>query len=208
MERVSLEGANVRDWTQLLIKSIGFLKAGGVVVAPTDTVYGILGDVFNQKTLEKVFLVKGRNFNNPLPIFVDSFEMLDRVAFVKNKEVEEFLKKSWPGKITCVLPSRGWMPLEVREGSSPLPSDRLNIAVRIPDHHFLLELIKRFGGPLTGTSANYSGRGPYAEIEKVISEFKHLPIKPDLIIDAGDLPQSKPSAIFDCTVWPPKILRE
>ena len=208
MERVSLEGANVREWTQILIKTIGFLKAGGIVVAPTDTVYGILADVFNQKTLEKVFLVKGRNFNNPLPVFVDSFEMLERVAYVKNKAVEGFLIKSWPGKITCVLPSRGWMPLEVREGSSPLASDRLNIAVRIPNHSFLLEIIKRFGGPLTGTSANYSGRGPYTEIEKVVSEFKHLPIRPDLIIDAADLPSSNPSAIYDCYIWPPKILRQ
>lgn len=208
MERVSLEGANIRDWTQILIKAIGFLKAGGVVVAPTDTVYGLLADVFNQKTLEKVFLIKGRNFSKSLPVFVDSFEMLERVAYVKNKEIENFLMKSWPGKTTCVLPSRGWMPLGVRGGSSPLPSDRLNIAVRIPDHHFLLELIKRFGGPLTGTSANYSGKGPHIEIEKVVLEFKHLPIQPDLIIDAGDLPPSKPSAIFDCTVWPPKILRE
>lgn len=202
-----MEGANVREWTQILIKAIGFLKAGGVVVAPTDTVYGLLADVFNQKTLEKVFVIKGRRENKPLPVFVDSFEMLDKVAFVKNQEVEEFLEKSWPGKITCILPSRGWMPLKVRGGSSPLPSDRLNIAVRIPNHHFLLELIKRFGGPLTGTSANYSGRGPYTEIEKVVSEFKHLPIKPDLIIDAGDLPKSSASTIYDCTIWPPKILR-
>lgn len=199
---------NHKTRTQALIKAISVLKVGGVVVVPTDTVYGLAADVNNPKALKNVFSIKSRKQNKPLPVFVDSFEMLDKVAFVKNREVEEFLAKSWPGKITCVLPSRGWMPLEVRGGSSPLPSDRLNIAVRIPDNAFVLELIKRFRGPLTGTSANYSGQGPYTEIEKVMADFKHLPLKPDLVIDAGDLPENQPSTIFDCTIWPPKILRQ
>ncbi|MEK7647395.1 MAG: L-threonylcarbamoyladenylate synthase [Patescibacteria group bacterium] len=177
-----------------------FLKQGHVVAAPTDTVYGLVADARSDVAIERVFVIKGRGLEKSLPIFVSSFEMLDDVAFVKDSNVKEFLHKCWPGKVTCVLPSRGWMPISVRNRG-------LTIGVRMPDYPLILKIMEKLGGPVTGTSANLSGRNSLSRAEGVEAEFKHVPFKPDLLIDGGELPESQPSTVLDCTVWPPKILR-
>lgn len=183
------------------VKIVSVLKEGGAVVCPTDTVYGLLGDAKNQEAVNRIFAIKGRGGAKALPVFVNSYKMLDEVAYVNDENVKSFLRKSWPGQITCVLPSRGWMSLELR-GSG------LSIGVRMSGYPFIFKLLEAFGGPLIGTSANLSGKEPYTKIEDVVSEFKKMPLKPDLVIDAGDLPQSPPSTVVDLTQWPPKILRQ
>lgn len=186
---------------QTLLEAVIVLKNSGAIVAPTDTIYGLLADATDKTAIKKIFALKARPDNKPTPIFIDSFKMLDEVAYVKNRKITEFLEKVWPGKTTCVLPSRGWMPLEVRGGG-------LNIGVRMPDNDFLISLTKGLGKPITATSANISGRYGYSRIKDVINEFQHLPLQPDLIIDAGDLPESKPSTVIDLTKEPPEIIRE
>lgn len=183
------------------VKIVSFLKEGGVVALPTDTVYGLVGDARNPETIEKTFVLKSRSRERPFPVFVSSYEMLGEVAYVKEERVKNFLQKAWPGKMTCIFPSRGWMPLELRARS-------LSIGVRIPNHPFLFRLLEAFGGPLIAASANLSGRGPYSKIEDVVSEFKKMPCQPDLVIDGGDLIESQSSTVIDLTAWPPKILRE
>ncbi|OHA14422.1 MAG: threonylcarbamoyl-AMP synthase [Candidatus Tagabacteria bacterium RIFCSPLOWO2_01_FULL_39_11] len=185
-----------------ILEAVITLKRGGLVVAPTDTVYGLCADARSSEAVDKIFTVKGRKKDNPIPVFIDSFEKLNDVAYISDSATKKFLEKIWPGKITCVLPSRGWMPIELRG------QGKLNIGVRMPDYNFILSLIKSFGGSLTGTSANLSGREETNKISEVVSSFQHMPFKPDLIIDAGDLPESLPSTVLDCTVKPPKIIRE
>lgn len=178
------------------------LKSGGILVLPTDTTYGLAADATKPEAVKKIFSLKARKENNPLPVFVDSFKMLDEVACVKSEKVKKFLEAVWPGKITCVLPARGWMPIETRGGGG------LTIGVRMPDFGFLNFLMKSFGKPITGTSANISGKGSYLDIQDVINDFKHMPFKPDLILSAGALPESNVSTVVDLTNDEPKILRK
>ncbi|MBI4114417.1 MAG: threonylcarbamoyl-AMP synthase [Candidatus Niyogibacteria bacterium] len=187
------------------------LKFGGTVVLPTDTVYGLAAGIDNEQALEKVFVIKSRPKDKPLSVFVHSAESLTNIAYVADARVGEFLGEIWPGKVTCVLPARGWISPSILSGPN---NDIANakkgygVGVRIPDHPFVLQVLKAYNFALTGTSANVTGRGPYTDSKDVIRAFEKFPFKPDLIIDAGKLPDSKPSTVLDCTVWPPVTLRE
>lgn len=185
----------------VLLESVMVLKTSGIIVAPTDTVYGIITDATNEETVKKIFTLKGRPPNKPIPVLIDSFKMLNEVAYVKDKKINKFLERVWPGKTTCVLPSRGWMPLSLRAGG-------LNIGVRMPNHNFLLSLIKSFGKPITGTSANISGYEETLSPEDLKRQFQYLPAQPDLILDAGELIQNKVSTVLDLTKDEPEIIRE
>lgn len=178
------------------LEAVRSLKLGEVVAIPTDTAYGLAADALNEKAVAKVFSIKMRGRDHALPVFVSDFDMLDKVAVASN-ELKEYIKAC--GSITAVLPARGWVPLVLRGG-------KLSIGVRVPEHMFVQRLIKGFGGPITGTSANISGRGPYYKIRDVIDEFEGGE-EPDLIIDAGDLPLQHVSAVIDFTKRPPMILR-
>ncbi|OGZ46062.1 MAG: threonylcarbamoyl-AMP synthase [Candidatus Ryanbacteria bacterium RIFCSPHIGHO2_02_FULL_45_13b] len=178
------------------LEAVRCLKLGEVVVIPTDTVYGLAADALNEKAVEKVFAIKMRAPDQALPVFVSDFDMLDKVA-VANHELKDYISAC--GSITAVLPARGWVPLLLRGG-------KLSIGVRVSTHPFVERLIKAFGGPITGTSANISGRGPHYKIRDVIDEFEGG-VEPDIIIDAGDLPQNPVSAVIDFTKKPPMLLR-
>lgn len=194
-----------------LFEAVRVLKSGGTVVLPTDTVYGLAAGVDNEQALEKVFIVKSRPKDKPLSVFVHSLEALENIASVDDPRIKEFLKEIWPGKITCVLPARGWISSSIlsRPNNDITHAKQgYGVGVRMPNHPFVSQVLKGYNFAITGTSANVAGRGPYTNCEDIIREFSKLPFKPDLIIDAGELPHQKPSTVLDCTVWPPVILRE
>ncbi|MBI5742548.1 MAG: L-threonylcarbamoyladenylate synthase [Candidatus Niyogibacteria bacterium] len=143
---------------------------------------------------------QGRATEKALPIFVSSAEMLDEVAYVRDARIGEFLAAVWPGAVTAVLPARGWLPLSLRGGS-------LTIAMRIPDNFFVQKVIEKFGGPITGTSANLSGHPACLTAADVEREFKHLPLTPAALFSNGGASAGTSSTIVDCTAFPPKILR-
>jgi len=179
-----------------VLETIRIIKNGGVVIVPTDTVYGIIADAWNEKAIDRIFKIKMRTAEKALPIFVSDFTMMDKVA-VANESLKERIESF--GSVTAILPARGWVPLSLRGGS-------LTVGVRIPFHPFVKKILETFGSPITGTSANTSGRGPYTKIGDVIDEFEGG-MEPDLIVDAGDLPPNSPSAVIDFMVSPPRILR-
>jgi len=197
VERIKISKNNFEETVDRAVEVLG---NGGVVVVPTDTVYGLAADAGNEEAVKKIFEIKGRAEDKKLPVFVSSFEMLGQNSVLTSEPSSDresgwilnFLKKAWPGKITCVLKTKG--------GGT--------IAVRMPNYELVLSIIEKFGGPITGTSANVTGKPEHTKIDELIAEFNGLRVQPDLILDAGDLPPSKPSIVLDCTVWPPKILRE
>lgn len=195
MEIVSLAEADVDNL-------VAIIKNDGVIVVPTDTVYGLAANALSQRAVQKVLKIKGRKQGKPLPVLISSLEMLDGVAVARDEQTKEMIKKVWPGKATLILPARGWLPMEVRGNNG------LTIGVRIPNHPWLGRLIDKFGGPITGTSANVSGFPAHTKIKELIEEFNKLPFKPDVIVDAGALPESQPSAVIDCAVSPPQVLRK
>lgn len=204
---IGLEGQeilklNSETWRDTIKKSIEALKNGKILVCPTDTVYGLIADATNKKAVKKLFKIKKRDFKKAVPIFVKDIEMAKKLAFV-NKEQEKFLKKAWPGKVTAVL------KLKIINSKLKIYGiAKKTIALRIPKYKFIQELLKRVNRPLTGTSANISGKPASTKIKEVISQFKKEKLQPDLIINAGNLKKNKPSTVIDLTLTPPTILRE
>jgi L-threonylcarbamoyladenylate synthase len=196
MKILKVDKKNLRKVVRITEKSI---KKGEVVLCPTDTVYGILADATNKKAVERVFKIKKRPKGKPIPIFVKDIKMAKKLAFI-NKKQEDFLKMVWPGKVTVVLKRRNVLP-KILSGRTK------TIGLRIPDYKLVNNLLLKLNRPLTGTSANISGKPASTKIKEVIKQFKKEKTKPDLILDAGNLKPSSPSRVIDLTGKKFKILR-
>jgi len=174
------------------------LRRGKVAICPTDTVYGLIADATNKKAVEKIFKIKKRNLKKPVPIFVKNIKTAKRLAQI-NKQQEEFLRKVWPGRTTAVL--------KRKKGKNIYGVNKKTIALRLPDYKLVIILLKKLNRPLTGTSANISGKPVSIKIKEVLKQFKKQKYQPDLVISAGNLPKSRPSTVIDLTTSPYKILR-
>ncbi len=183
----------------LIELTIRAIKKGKVIVCPTDTIYGLIADAANKEAVERIFKIKKRSKRKPLPIFVKDLKQAKKIARIDKKQ-ENFLKAVYPGKITTVLERR-------KMEKNIYGVDKKTIALRIPRYKLIIELIRKTNYPLVETSVNISNQPPITKIEEIIKHFKNRKLQPDLIIDAGNLPKSKPSTVIDLTVSPPKILR-
>ncbi len=196
----------VRLTQKAVNKAARIIKNGGVVIFPTDTVYGFLADAANKKAVEKIFKLKKRLRSKPLPVFVRDIKMAKELAEI-NKEQEKILTlrrgsgqaRYWPGKYTFVL--------KRKYGTKLYGVAKNTIALRIPKYKFLNDLLKKINKPLAQTSVNISGQPPLIKINDILEKFgrKGLPI---LIINTGDLPKNRPSVIIDLTKDKNKILRK
>lgn len=190
MKHIAYDDPSAHDETQSV------LTQGGVVVVPTDTVYGLIGRATDETAIEKIYRIKMREKEKPLGIFVKDMAMAERYVEITAKYLDG-LEKCWPGALTGVFRSRGLLP-QLLHRNTP------HLGVRIPKNIFLLKLL---GEPLAQTSANISGRGSYTKIADVLSDFMHEQ-DVDLIVDAGDIPDTMASTGVDFTQTPPRIFRK
>ncbi len=175
--------------------AIAALKAGNLIVYPTDTLYALGADVFNDGSVTKVFTVKKRPFSNPLSVAVADFEAISKIAYT-NEFVKQVVERFLPGSLTIIL--------RKKESVSRLVTGGLdNIAVRIPDNKIALNLLSAFG-PLTVTSANVHGKKTPYVIKDIMMQFTT-----DILVylDDGRL-DAKPSTIVDLTLEKPRIVRK
>jgi len=202
MEIISLtpnNGQKVVEYTAAAIKS------GQVVVAPTDTVYGLLADAANEKAVATLYNVKQRDTSRYLPIFVKNMAMARKLAKISPKN-EKILEVKWPGKFTFIFSRRAR-----RTGSNDVKLfgvEDKTIALRIPSYPFVNSLLETLNIPLTGTSANISGLRSSTKIDEVLAQFRNEKMKPNLIINAGDLPESDSSTIIDISNKETKVIRK
>ena len=196
MRRLILDKTNLTD---IINETIILLKQGGTIVYPTDTIYGLGANIMDTQAVERVFKIKQRPKTKALPIVIRNIKWAEAVAYVYERE-RKILQNLWHGTITVVLPKR-------REVPNIITADKPTVALRIPEHDFIDKLLGKFGYPITGTSANISDQQPSQKISEIIAKFENESFKPDLIIDAGDLPESEPSTILDISGFKPKILR-
>lgn len=196
METFKLSRGN---FTEIIRKAIKAVSEGKIIVCPTDTVYGLAADAANKGAVGKLFRIKKRRAGKPIPIFVKNIKTAKRLALIDKKQ-EKFLAKVWPGKITVVL--------KRKKGLKINGVDKKTIGLRIPKYRLINVLLEKINRPLTGTSANISGKPASTKINEVVRQFKNKKYRPDLFIDAGNLPRSRPSKIIDLTGKKPKILRE
>ena len=165
---------------------VNVIKKGGVVLIPTDTIYGISCDATNIDAIKKVYDIKERNYNNPLLILVSSIEMLNEYVKEINDTEKELIDMFWPGKLTILLKKNNKIDNLVTAGSE-------YVGVRIPDNKYLIDMIEKIGKPLISTSANKSGDEPVINPsildDEILSKFDYIDNAGDLIASSSTLVQ-------------------
>ncbi len=173
------------------------IRSGGVVVFPTETVYGIGANAFDENACKKIFEAKGRPQDNPLIVHISSMEMLERVVSRVPKRAHDFMDKLWPGPLTMIMEKSSNIPDVV---SASLPT----VAVRMPSHPVARLLIDLSGFPIAAPSANLSGKPSPTSFDHVKDDMMG---RVDVIIDSGETPFGIESTIIDLTKDPPVLLR-
>jgi len=180
------------------------LIAGNLVAFPTETVYGLGADAFNEKAVARIYEAKGRPANHPLIVHISSIDKLDKWA----KDIPEYAIKLarnfWPGPMTLVLP-RTDLVKDFVTGRQD------NVGIRVPAHTVALALIKEFetrgGYGIAAPSANRFGKVSPTSADDVKDELSHYLSPADLILDGGTSLVGLESTIIDCTKITPVILR-
>lgn len=175
------------------------IKKGFAVVVPTDTVYGLAVNALDEAALERMFRIKKRPRTKAVPLFVKDIAMARKLAYISD-DVQRKLEALWPGQVTVVLYKKDIVPSLAAGGGE-------TIALRIPDHQVVRELIRAVDAPLTGTSANISGLQPTNDPEGVRAQFINEAAEPDLMLHAGILAKTDPSTVIDLTEGKPRLLR-
>lgn len=180
-------------------KAAQVLKNGGMVLFPTDTLYGLAVDVTNPKALQRLRDLKGREKKKPISVIVSGVEAISAYAQM-NDTARRLAERFLPGALTLVLPATSKIPQEVTLNGS--------IGLRVPDDAFCLALACAFGKPYTATSANKSGRETPATVSEVIAQFGHVATEIALAIDDGDRKGRTGSTVVTTVDGVPYVLRE
>ena len=170
-----------------LSKSADVIQGGGVLVYPTDTLYGFGVDARDDDALQRLSHIKGKG--GPWSVAVSDLEMLQCYATLRGTQ-RDFATSHLPGKVTLILPS------VLTDIATPVLGPDQTVGVRIPDHLFVIELVRRLDFPITSTSVNRTGEEPLNDPHAIAELFG---AEVDLIIDAGILPPSAGSRIYDLT---------
>lgn len=178
-------------------KAAEIIKKGGLVAFPTETVYGLAGNVFDKKAIKKIFKVKKRPLDNPIIVHIAELSEIFKLAKKIPPKTKILAKKFWPGPLTLVLFKKKEVPKEVTAQSD-------SVAIRMPKNKIALELIRKANCPLAAPSANLAGRPSPTSAEDV---FEDLGDKIDLILDGGKTEIGLESTVLDLTVQPAQILR-
>jgi len=172
------------------------VKEGGLVVYPTDTVYGLGCDPFNVTAVKRVFRVKGER-KKPLPLLASSIEHVEKIASM-SPEAKKVAERFWPGPLTLVVLKKPVLPDFV---TCNLDS----VGVRVPKHDVALQFISLSNGLLVGTSANKTGEKPPRTAHEAAQQVGE---EVDVILDGGPVTLAVPSTVVDLTSKMPRILRK
>lgn len=176
--------------------AVNIIKTGEVVAFPTDTVYGIGAMASSPEAIDRLYQIKGRSFDKPIPILIGSIDQLDLIVSVLPPTVKLLAKRFWPGPLTMVMLKKTGLP----DNLTSLPT----VGVRIPNHKFALDLLN-ICGPLAVTSANLSGRG---EAQTVSQVMEQLGGNLELIVDGGSSTGGIASTVVDLSGTHPIIIRQ
>lgn len=174
----------------------GAIRRGEVIAIPTDTVYGLAGDPFRCGVVERIFRLKQRAENLPILLLIDSLDRLRRLVSEMPDLLRAIAGNFWPGPLTVILPAAGRVPRSVTAGTG-------TVAVRCPASPFVQALIREASAPLTGTSANLSGRPAAVTADEV---NRQLGGGVYYVVDGGRSRSRLPSTLLDLT-GKPRILR-
>ncbi|MDI6799577.1 MAG: L-threonylcarbamoyladenylate synthase [Actinomycetota bacterium] len=178
-------------------KAAAVLKKGGILVVPTETVYGLAADGSNPAAIEKIYQVKGRHFDKPLTVAIFERGLLKDLVSEIPPYAAALMDRFWPGPLTLIFPKGEAVQSTITRGLK-------GVGIRFPGDDLLLAVMKEFGAPIALTSANVSGDPSPISAD----EASQIEDRVDLIIDAGRTRLGRESTVLDITVSPPRILRE
>ena len=173
------------------------VRAGGVVVYPTETLYGLGGDPMSEAVIERIYRIKGRDFKKPLPLIASDRETVRKVTAQWSPAAEQLARAFWPGPLTLILPATSLVPPRLHGYTG-------KVAIRVSSHPIAHKLSAGVGGLLISTSANLGGQPSYTDSKEIAPEFLS---RVDGLIDAGKLPGDLPSTIVDLSADSPRLVR-
>lgn len=175
-----------------------FIKRGGLVAFPTETVYGLGANIFDEKAVEKIFIAKGRPSDNPLIAHVGSLDQINSLVSEITPTAKKFIEAFFPSPLTLVLPKAEKVPFFATANLE-------TIGVRMPDSNLALEFLKSCEMPVVAPSANLSGKPSPTNWQAV---FEDLNGRIDCILQSDELTQiGLESTVVDCTSAVPLVLR-
>ena len=184
------------DHPSAIKHAVDVLKNGGLVAFPTDTVYGLAAPFDNEESIDRLYIVKGRNSAKAISILLGSCAELDLLTAHINENALKLARAFWPGPLTLVVPRHPDLSRHL--------APELTIGVRMPDHPIALALLKK-AGPLAVTSANRSGEENPLTAGDVLAQLEG---RIHLVLNGGQTPGGVPSTVIDCTSLEVTILRE
>lgn len=176
------------------------IKRGGLVCIPTETVYGLGANAYDENAVRNIFKAKGRPSDNPLIVHISDYDMLEMIVneeFLKHSDMKALADHFWPGPLTMIAPKTSIIPPCVSGGLD-------TVGVRFPLHPIARALIKEAGVPIAAPSANLSGKPSPTCFEHVRDDMMG---RVDIIIDGGDASVGVESTVLDITSKPLNILR-
>jgi L-threonylcarbamoyladenylate synthase len=190
-----------RSFSPQMVKTINrgaeVLRAGGIIAYPTDTVYGLGANIYNDDAVKKVFTAKARPLSLPLPVLIATAADVSALVEEQPDVAQALMDKFWPGGLTIIFKRNAAL-------QSMALSESNKIGIRVPGHPLTRKLIELAGSPITGTSANLHDKPAALTAAEVKTQ---LGASVDFIIDGGACPGGIESTIIDVTVNPPAIIR-
>jgi L-threonylcarbamoyladenylate synthase len=180
-----------------IAEAVERIKAGELIVFPTDTVYGMAAWPFESAPLQRLYEAKQRPHDLALPVLIANVRRTSLVSPFWSEAFGRLAKHFWPGALTIVIPKLPTLPPEL----SPYPT----VGVRVPDHDGALDLLEAAGGALATTSANLSGEPPAVTAE---AAAEMIGDHAALILDGGESPGGTPSTVVELRGNEIVVLRE
>ena len=187
-----------RNLQTAIKRAVEPLLAGGVVAYPTESFYGLAVDATNENAIKRLFWVKRRRTTSPVLILIPCVEVLGQYVSRIPPVTYQLIEAFWPGGLTLVFEA-------VSEVSPLLTAGTGKIGIRLSSHPVATALTQAIGVPISGTSANISGKSACRKAEEVLHSLGE---RVDLILDGGETTGKLGSTVLDVTVYPPRILRE
>lgn len=184
------------DEPEAVAEAAALLRQGYLVVFPTDTLYGVGADAFNEAAVGRLYQAKQRDLAKGIPILLADVADLDGVVGEIPPVAHSLMERYWPGPLTLVLPKSDRLPANL--------SPNEGVAVRIPDHETARRVIRAAGGAVATSSANMSGQPPARTAQAALAALESVVAA---VLDGGPAAYGLPSTVLDCTVSPPRLLR-
>lgn len=174
---------------KIIAEAADIVKKGGLVVFPTETVYGIAANLLDDKAITKLYEVKNRSRSKPFTVHISDIKMIEKMGCKVIGRAKALIDRFWPGPLTIILKSENGK----------------TIGFRMPANRIALEFIKAAGVPIVAPSANLSGKDAPKSAKEALNGLEG---RVDMVLDAGLTDIGLESTVIDLTAEPPKVLRE